>query len=397
MKKNLVLGVAKSYGWDILEPFVLSCKKNCPSAELVLFVDDISDFTCAQLERSGVLLGNFPDELKSGIPNNTRWKIFADFLEIHGGNYEQIFISDTRDVIFQSDIFAAFEGFKNYLGLATEADDIRGSKTGDRVNYGWLEDTFGKDAIIGTTAEMKIFCRKMFQSVFAVESRVNFRIHDQAVANYLVYNNFIPVENLFDVGDEIFTMGLAKDFFVRGGKFLRGDKIPAVVHQYDRCEDGIWIADEIYRAKNFSSEECFGDTRSIIEQATCLVFVEKFSEAERLLKNELFAGTNLENYVGVLIRLWEIVMRKTLSQESGSLELLAQSMLKTVKNFSSGDMRKICMLLKLSREGHHLVDEAFKNSLENNLLRTAEQCLTVGEEMQYNFCIDLLKLLDVTI
>ena len=54
MKKNLVMGVAKSYDWDILEPFVLSCKRNCPSAELLLFVDDISDFTREQLIRGGV-------------------------------------------------------------------------------------------------------------------------------------------------------------------------------------------------------------------------------------------------------------------------------------------------------------------------------------------------------
>ena len=32
--KNLILGVAKGYSWDILEPFVMSCKKNCPDAEI---------------------------------------------------------------------------------------------------------------------------------------------------------------------------------------------------------------------------------------------------------------------------------------------------------------------------------------------------------------------------
>ena len=96
--KNLVMGVAKGYGWDILEPFVTSFAKNCRSAELVLFVDDISDFTRDRLIQAGVLLKTFPDEMKRGIPNNTRWKIFSDFLETHGDAYEQIFITDTRDV-----------------------------------------------------------------------------------------------------------------------------------------------------------------------------------------------------------------------------------------------------------------------------------------------------------
>lgn len=53
MKKNLVMGVATHYDWNALEPFVTSCKKNCPSADLVLFVDDISDFTREQLMRWG--------------------------------------------------------------------------------------------------------------------------------------------------------------------------------------------------------------------------------------------------------------------------------------------------------------------------------------------------------
>lgn len=52
--RNLVMGVAKSYDWNKLEPFVSSCKKTCPSADLVLFVDDISNFTRDKLIRGGV-------------------------------------------------------------------------------------------------------------------------------------------------------------------------------------------------------------------------------------------------------------------------------------------------------------------------------------------------------
>ena len=51
--KNLILGAAKGYGWDILEPFVTSCKMNCPDAEIVLFVDEISDFSRDKLKRGG--------------------------------------------------------------------------------------------------------------------------------------------------------------------------------------------------------------------------------------------------------------------------------------------------------------------------------------------------------
>ncbi len=49
--KNLIMGAAKGYGWDVLEPFVTSWRRNCPDAELVLFVDDMSDFTRDKLIR----------------------------------------------------------------------------------------------------------------------------------------------------------------------------------------------------------------------------------------------------------------------------------------------------------------------------------------------------------
>ena len=49
--KNLVMGSGRGYDWKTWEPFVTSFLMNCPSAELVLFVDDLSDFTRNRLER----------------------------------------------------------------------------------------------------------------------------------------------------------------------------------------------------------------------------------------------------------------------------------------------------------------------------------------------------------
>ena len=48
--KNLVMAAATGYGVYEIEPFVNSFKKNCPSADLVLFTDNISDFTLNYLK-----------------------------------------------------------------------------------------------------------------------------------------------------------------------------------------------------------------------------------------------------------------------------------------------------------------------------------------------------------
>lgn len=47
------MSVATGYGWNDLEPFVISCKNNCPGADLILFVDNISKFTENKLETGG--------------------------------------------------------------------------------------------------------------------------------------------------------------------------------------------------------------------------------------------------------------------------------------------------------------------------------------------------------
>ena len=403
--KNLVMGAAKGYGWDILEPFVISCKINCPSAELILFVDDISDFTCDKLVNAGVLLKTFPNELKYGVPNNTRWKIFSDFLKMHGDAYEQIFITDTRDVIFQGDVFEPFKNLTNYLGVTTEADVIGGNKAGNE-NYSWLVDCFGKDAaerlrnrkiicdgmIIGTSVEMKIFAEKMWQVVSAVESRVNFRIHDQAVANYIIYNGFLPIRNLIeiDVDGEIFTMGLTDNFYIGGDKILRGNEIPAVVHQYNRHNELIDFVDEIYHDKNFQVDNRFNDMRSVTEQATCLLFANRIGDAAKFFMKKFLVVEDFSGCVKALMRLWEIAMRNPLSPASELLELSAQSALKSVENFSAADWNEICNLLIRAQECRHPVDGELKFYIVNRLLKLAEQKFSANEREQYLSCIELI-------
>lgn len=51
--KNLVMGVATGYDWYKLEPFVTSFNRYAKNTDLVLFVDNISDFTRAKLTRGG--------------------------------------------------------------------------------------------------------------------------------------------------------------------------------------------------------------------------------------------------------------------------------------------------------------------------------------------------------
>lgn len=276
--KNLVLGVAKGYGRDMLEPFVASFAKNCRSAELVLFVDDISEFTRDRLQRcERVRVVDVPAQYKDILIIHARWKMCADFLEQYGANYGQAFITDTRDVIFQGDIFETFKNFQGYLGYTTEAD------------------------VIGAVNEMKIFCRTMWE---ALKCETIWG-HEQAIMNYLVHKNLLPIENLIeiDIDGEIFTMGLTDDFSVSGEKILRGGRVPAAVHQYNRHESLIGLIDEIYHDKNFQADVRFNDMRSVAEQATCLLFANKIVDAAKFFMKKFLVTADFNGCDKALIRL----------------------------------------------------------------------------------------------
>lgn len=398
---NLIMGVAKGYGWDILEPFVTSFERNCPSAELVLFVDDISAFTRARLQRcKRVVVVDIPAAYKNILIIHSRWKMCADFLEQFGAAYEQVFLTDTRDVIFQADIFESFKDHSSYLGYVTENFLIGEDKI---YNYFWLKSCFGRaeadrlsdkkiiccGTIVGTVNEMKIFCRAMWSNLKAEMIWG----HEQAVMNYLVYENLLPIENLLEIDvehGEIFTAQAPK-IPVRGDLILRLDcGVPAVVHQYDRNEVMIALVDKVYRDKNFQADGRFADMRSVTEQATCLLFADRIGDAAKLFMKKFLVTTNFDGCIGALTRLWEIAMRKPLSSASELIELSIQSALKSVKKIFGLNLNKICILLNRAREFKHPVDPEFKNHVADKLLALAGEKLSANERELYFYCLELI-------
>ena len=125
--KNLILGTARGYNYYTLEPFVRSFVKKLYNTDLVLFVDNISDFTRSQLQAQSnqikkkdcrIFLEVFPknyDNIKDSTAVNIRWLIFFNYLKSHREKYQQVLISDTRDVIFQDDLFSKYTNEKEYL------------------------------------------------------------------------------------------------------------------------------------------------------------------------------------------------------------------------------------------------------------------------------------------
>ena len=106
MKRNLIMGAIKDYGWYEIEPFFVSLKKNAGNVDCVIFYDDISKWTMEQLTKISyedtdtektISFIEIPDSLKNKSIIDIRWSLYVNFLEEHKDEYEQILVTDIRD------------------------------------------------------------------------------------------------------------------------------------------------------------------------------------------------------------------------------------------------------------------------------------------------------------
>ena len=316
--KNLVMGVAAGYGWNDVEPFVNSFKKNCPNADLVLFMDNISKFTENKLNRGRVRIEPIPQNLKAKLIIDARWEMYKIFLDAHP-EYEKIFVTDTRDVIFQGDLFSTYTEYKNFLVYAAEAELIKNDIY--NFNQTWIRNLLGENeyqkiadkiiiccgTVYGTRAEMNI----LFDSMIEILKRSTAWGDEQAAMNYLVHNNLLPIKNLIasDVETgEILTAGLIKNEKISNTKILRGNGgAPAVVHQYNRKQSLNQLAIEIYREKIFQPDKNFTDVQSALDQIICLVQRQNFSAATKFFINHVAYAENLTPYGDKLLRLATLI------------------------------------------------------------------------------------------
>lgn len=417
MKKNLVMGAGSNYGWYIFEPFIRSFVKNVPSADLVLFVDNNSDFT---LHKMKAVVGDrlkfepFPESLRSGRPNNIRWKLFLDYVEKYGENYEQILTTDVRDVIFQADVFENFSDQKSYLGYTLEADNIRGEKGGSDLNYKWITELYGKEeadflgdknilcdgTVIGTVHEMKIFLKKMW------ENMPREKFHDQTVQQYLIYHNLLPIENLIPIDcwtGAIFTSYVYHEWNpieVKDNLILRGDgQIPAVVHQYDRQDLLTEIVDRVYRSSDDEPDENFVDTKSLIDQMPILIKNKKFSAVLKFFTDYLLKDAQLSKYCKEILNYWEILSEKKSTDPSAdALGMIFQHTIReSLKNdFYINQGKSICKNLKQCKKNNFSIVEGLEDWTKSKIINAVQWHLDHSNGPRYSDCVYLMIEMNLT-
>mgnify|MGYP002622981185 CR=1 FL=1 len=335
--------------------------------------------------------------------------MYKNFLEERGKDYHQVFLTDTRDVIFQGDVFEKYADVQNFLGYVTEGEFIKNC----RHNSAWLINLFGKDVaeklkneeiicagtILGTVNELICFSEKMIQ---VINNRNSSQFMDQGVENYIVREKLLDIENIIEINCEHGNIITAGYFFdknpikIENEKILRGDGgIPAAVHQYDRQKVLKELANKIYRDKNFQFDEKFNDTRSLLEQIFHLSTLNEIEDVYKLFTKYLF-GKNFVGHVDKLIELWEIVLRKNFTSASELLILSIQGALISTNGngFNSGNINKIVGIINFCMKNHIAVSYQFKIFMGNILFSLANQLYAVKQLEQCITCLKFITDLD---
>ena len=282
--KNIIIGVAYGYDFEKIKPFIASLEKINFKGKILLIANDnllipdryrklldISLINEKGLRRSIALRAinkglslpyvrsmvkrtlNGVNQLSESIFLNAFIKVYhvvnarlAFYLKfLRKNEFDNVFLTDVRDVVFQADPFENFAGGCNVFN-ENEYLSIAGCKW----NSSWIREGYGEAELL-KIGEKEIYCAgtilsdygsmllllaKMLQACLDWKGRMNIYGPDMGSFNYLIHNDLIDNMVKRKNGDIVLT--ISPETYDQIKSTSRGVEyngfFPAVVHQYDR-------------------------------------------------------------------------------------------------------------------------------------------------------------------
>ncbi len=178
-----------------------------------------------------------------------RFILFYDYLQSH--QYDNVLITDIRDVFFQCDPFDY--GYKDCLYSFAEYRNI--SIQSNKANLKWIKAAYPSSFItsellskpvicagvtIGNYKRIILYLEAMTNEIIRVAPHIGaYMGPDQGIHNYLIWNKKIKnVIILNNNNGPVLTIGVEPDENIRvdkNGKLVNNDNsIINILHQYDR-------------------------------------------------------------------------------------------------------------------------------------------------------------------
>lgn len=272
--KNAILGTIANYHFNDIAPFALSLKNTGYTGELILFYRNVDQTTLEQLTSLGVTLIPFTDEFP--YVTNPNWTqrgvvpaVFNRKLHVFSmryipyylylincqETYDQLMLTDVRDVVFQKDPFAFPIDGQLCSFLEAENWPIEKSNfNGDEIRLGYGLEAYNqvKQELIsccGTTIEpASLIIKYLEQMISLILAGDGSLVLDQGTHNYILYTGLLgdaPIKHWKNHEGPVLTLGYEpKIYYDQNGTVTdKHGRVVNVVHQYDRH---FWLAWRYY-------------------------------------------------------------------------------------------------------------------------------------------------------
>ena len=242
MTRNVILTVAANYGSSQIESFLTSWREHAGDAELVLFTKDCEASLRQACRDVGARTIEVTEPWRYGLLVGRHF-VFRDFLSSNRSAFDNVLISDSRDVIFQSDPFTVRRDRE--VWFAAEDERIGGCN----FNLFWMANVYGLEmahdlgqetiSCAGTTIGT---CEGMLKYLELLCAEADSRpdatttCGDQASHNYIFYRLRPEFIGLDRGGRIVQTLSHTLDARIAiGGDGVAVDgAVAPVLHQWDR-------------------------------------------------------------------------------------------------------------------------------------------------------------------
>jgi len=248
------------YDYPFVEPFVKSLQKTGCTADLVIFISDkVSKTTKRILTKQGAILIEYNSqypfiqtckaEFENIIPtvtiNNYRFIFYLHYLLENGKDYQNVMLTDIRDVVFQQEPFCS--SFND--GICFFLEDPVQTFSYSELNYKWLTDATDEGTaskFINDTVSCAGVTIGSVNSVIDylkyIKSKLEFRTElpwglDQGIHNSYVYT-VKPAGMVVYKSEQpfVYNMGAYQPYKLNSKNEVVNpeDKPYPIIHQYDR-------------------------------------------------------------------------------------------------------------------------------------------------------------------
>lgn len=275
MPRNLILTLSDGYYYYDVSRFVESLKKVGFTGHLCVFVGPLTkQITIRQLQAEGVetvlYQNTFPFIDRPHAANfqvlphpihiwNFRHFMYYNYLLEHAGEYDNVLLTDIRDVVFQRDPFSFDTG--GMLNVAME--DRRIPLRSTPSNSNWILKGYGPEVLdeigdfpvscagttLGPSPVIKAYLHTLLTEICAIRDVLH--CADQAIHNVLLDRGLLePVRKLQNEDGPILTIGtlaLNTTFKLDAEGYVLNEAghRTHIIHQYDRHPQLLTIVDKI--------------------------------------------------------------------------------------------------------------------------------------------------------